>query len=128
MKKQPLIEEVGPNKYRVPYHWMPSVDEKDSPDGCEIRGREYAIFRLPGVTDREKLHGALSGYHKIGEDKVPALIVEGRVLFRVLQRDDYGKDGNIVELVTDVDVAKRVLDSIVRKHGNVFDLKDKYDF
>lgn len=111
------IQYLGQNRYQLPHHHMPSKEATFASEG-----KQYFFDQIPGITS-EDVRGASELYHKIGEDEVPHLMIERRTMFRVEQFSDDVDDKNIVELVTDLGTAKKVLDAIVQERGNVWNPK-----
>jgi hypothetical protein len=100
------VYEVGKDLYEV----VVLLDELDVHEMKD--GTEYVLDRIPGVTAND-ISGMSVYYHRIWGPKsmdLPRYFVEKRGMFRIVCRDSYVTE-NIVEMVRDVDEAKKVLDS-----------------
>ncbi len=104
-----LVEMIEGDRYRVDSSLLSSYET------YRYRHREYIIGDLLGVSGDPR--GGGCGYHRRGTLEVPTMMVKQRIIFRIVQRDSYTKDGNIVEAVRDPELVRRILDRVIQREG-----------
>jgi len=118
-KIPPAIQLFPLNRYFLPGLRMP-----EEVFCYLINGKEYFLQPIEGISN-ENISGASERYHKIGTENIPKLMIEKKTLFKIIQREDYCNE-NIVEVVTDLNEAKKVLDEIVKEKGNIWTDKEEF--
>ncbi|MBS3128790.1 hypothetical protein J4410_06630 [Candidatus Woesearchaeota archaeon] len=102
------VELVRPGTYKLDPGLYSTLETFD------YRGKTFVLDTIPGVSDLDQ-GGCYVGDHTKGDSKVPKLMVDRKSIFRVKQKDGYTIDGTVVEEVTDVNLAKHVLDARLKE-------------
>ena len=88
-------------------YWL-DIQKFDVPDVGK-----FINFPIRGVAS-EDITGAQLDLHERGSDIVPQRMMESKVLLQVINEGDVSSGGNVVEKISDLAVAQRVVDELHR--------------
>src|SRR3989344_1975173 len=76
--------------------------------------RKYFIGEIPGVTLSPQCW--YIEYHEGDKSGLPQRLVAEKAIFRIVQRDNYEREGNILKEVHDQNLVRRILDKVVQRY------------
>jgi len=83
-------------------------------DHLSVLDGDFVTGYLPEIGSGDD-RGVSREHYLLGHEKVADLMVQRRLIFKIIQRNGSGNDGNIIEVVTDVEEAKQALDRYAKK-------------
>lgn len=106
-----LVEMIGEGRFRLD----PSVLQGSIGEVYRYSNQRYFVGYLMGITPDTT--GCCIEYHRVGTDSLPKHLIAQKAIFRIVQQDDYVHKGDILELVRDANLVRRICDRVIRREG-----------